>query len=158
MQIASDNIVWILQNIFTVLLAFQKLGHVKNLFFRPVLNGLKEEEVVVEDGDTTYRNLSQVVNVAAEHQEGGWEWIMRNFKKMIETRKIELRNKEWEMTDQIDKEEDRGEKKIQKVEKDQGGDLKDQSEMYGKTGEIMMADGEVKEDIGVMKEKVLTMN
>lgn len=44
------------------------------------------------------------------------------------------------------------------MEKDQGGDLKDQSEMYGKTGEIMMADGEVKEDIGVMKEKVLTMN
>lgn len=62
------------------------------------------------------------------------------------------------MTDQIDKEEDRGEKKIQKVEKDQEGDLKDQREMDGKTGEIMMADVEVKEDIGVMKEKVLTMN
>ena len=62
------------------------------------------------------------------------------------------------MTDQIDKEEDRGEKKIQKVEKDQEGDLKDQREMDGKTGEIMMVDVEVKEDIGVMKEKVLTMN
>jgi len=62
------------------------------------------------------------------------------------------------MTDQIDKEEDRGEKKIQKVEKDQEGDLKDQREMDGKTGEIMMADVEVKEDIGMMKEKVLTMN
>lgn len=62
------------------------------------------------------------------------------------------------MTDQIDKEEDRGEKKIQKVEKDQEGDLKDQREMDGKTGEIMMADVGVKEDIGVMKEKVLTMN
>lgn len=61
------------------------------------------------------------------------------------------------MRNQIDKEEDRGEK-IQKVEKDHEEDLKDKNEIDGKTGKIMMADGEGKEDIGVMNEKVLTMN